>query len=183
MKRELLITFVLTIICIATYGQLTLKQVKFHSWFGAEQNSNPEKSYCLLGTNFFRTPQAQNTDSLILAWSNQHANAQVIPVFESGPTFTDKPNSRLIYCWVMDGLDTLNLALVRHGCVPGSTMQRPKTWDEMDSKYKELLADNKRGFEKVYIENGVYFMFIDRVLKAEKEASRKRLGIWKEKKD
>jgi len=132
MKKELTIILGLTVYCKSTYGQTAVKGFKFDSWFGYELNSKSETAYCLLGTGFFRAPRTKNIDSLISAWTNQHPDALVIPVYTSGPTITDSKESKMVYSWVVDKTDTLNIILVRLGCIPGGTMQRPEIWDEMN---------------------------------------------------
>src|SRR5688500_4555413 len=153
MKRECIILIGLISYCLTSYGQLTVKDFKFDSWFGYELNSKTETVYCLLGAGFFRAPRAENTDSLISAWTKQHPDAFVIPVSTSGPTMTDSKESKMIYAWVVDKSDTLNIILVRHGCIPGGTMQRSETWDEMDKEKRKLWHDNKKPKETVHVDS------------------------------
>jgi len=134
MKKDWITFLGLMICCMPTYGQLLLKDFRFDSWFGYELKSDSENTYCLLGTGFLRSPKAKNTDSLITRWNQLHPDAKVLPVYTGGPIFTNLPNSKLIYCWVVDKLDTLNIDLVRQGCVPGETMQRPPTRREMSCR-------------------------------------------------
>jgi hypothetical protein len=183
MKKELTILLGLIICNLATYGQLKLKEFKFDSWFGYELNSKTETAYCLLGSGFFRTPSSDNTDSLISAWTNQHPNALVIPVYTSGPVMTDSKESKMIYSWLVDKSDTLNITLVRLGCIPGGTMQRRETWNEMNMEKRELWYDNKKPSETVHVDNKIYMDFLDKVRMAEAEARKNRRGIWAEKKE
>ena len=183
MKKNWIKIIGLIICCTPIYGQSTLKDFKFDTWFGYELKSKSENSYCLLGTGFFRAPSSDNTDSLISNWTRQHPNAKVIPVYAFGPIMADSPNSKQIYCWVVDNSDTLNIILVRQGCIPGGTMQRPQTWDEMDKKQRELWYDNKKPIEQVHVDSKSYGDFLDNVLTAEKEAQEKKLGIWAQKKE
>jgi len=183
MKKELTIIFGLILVSISSFGQWTVKDFKFESWFGGELNSKTETIYCLLGTGFFRAPRADNTDSLISTWTKQHPDALVIPVYTSGPTMSDSKESRMIYSWVVDKSDTLNILLVRQGCIPGGTLQRPQTWDEMDKETRKLWHDNKKPKEQVHVDDKVYKDFLDRVAKAETEARKKKLGIWADNKE
>lgn len=183
MKRECIIILGLITYSVTSYGQLTVKEFKFDSWFGYELNSKAETVYCLLGTGFFRAARAENTDSLISAWTNQHPDAFIIPVYTSGPTRTDSKESKMIYSWMVDKSDTLNITLVRHGCIPGGTMQRPETWDEMDKEKRKLWHDNKKPNETVHVDSKVYKDFLDKVAKAETEARNKKVGIWTEKEE
>jgi len=177
-------TFFLTILLLSSwssFGQLKLEKVNFKSWFGSEANSKSESVYCLLGNGFLRTESAPNTDSLIQSWTTQHPSADIIPVFMHGPVFTAQPNSKLVYCWVVDGSDTLNVDLVRLGCIPGSTMLRPKTWDEMDDKQRQESYSNKKPAQEMFVEKDVFMTFISKVKKAEGEARRRKIGIWVDK--
>lgn len=183
MKKKCSILLGLISCCIASYGQLTVKEFKFDSWFGYDLNSKSETVYCLLGTGFFRAPSTENTDSLISAWTNQHPDALVIPVYTSGPTMTDSKETKMIYSWVVDKSDTLNIILVRLGCIPGGTMQRPETWDEMDKEKRKLWHDNKKPKETVHVDSKAYNAFLDKVAKAETQARNNKLGIWTENKD
>ena len=183
MKKECSILLGLISYCITSYGQLSVKEFKFDSWFGYELNSKSETVYCLLGTGFFRAPRTENTDSLISAWTNQHPDALVIPVYTSGPTMTDSKESKMIYAWVVDKSDTLNIILVRLGCIPGGTMQRSETWDEMDKEKRKLWHDNKKPNETVHVDSKAYKDFLDKVAKAEIQARNNKLGIWTEKKE
>src|SRR5690606_20463855 len=119
MRKAFIIIFGLVIYCLPVYGQLAVKELKFDGWFGYKKDTKGEVMYSLLGTGFFRTPRANNTDSLISNWIGQHPSAIVIPVYTSGPTMTDSPESKMIYSWIVDKSDTLNIILIRHGCVPG----------------------------------------------------------------
>jgi hypothetical protein len=183
MKKEWIKIIGLIICCTPTYGQLVLKNFKFDSWFGYELNNKSENTYCLLGTGFFRAPSSDSTDSLISNWTREHPNAEVIPIYTSGPVMTDSPNSKQIYCWIVDNSDTLNIILVRLGCIPGGTMQRPKTWDEMNKEERKLWHDNNKPNEQVHVDSESYSSFLDKVLKAEREAQEKKLGIWAQKRE
>ncbi len=178
-KRTIIIALVLS--NFTSLGQLKLDKIKFKSWFGVEVNGDPETLYCLLGNGFARTTSASNTDSLINVWTTRHPTADVIPVFMFGPILTSRPHSRQIYCWVIDGLDTLNIYLVKNGCIPGSTMLRPKTWDEMDGKQKEEEYDNKAPMQEMYVDKDAFRTFIAKVKEAEGEARKMRIGIWVDK--
>lgn len=183
MRKGCTILLGLIVYCLTSYGQLTVKEFAFDSWFGYELNGKTQTVHSLLGTGFFRAPRAENTDSLISAWTKEHPDAFVIPVYTSGPTMTGSKESKMIYSWVVDKYDTLNILLVRNGCIPGGTMQRPETWDEMDKEERKLWHDNKKPKEIVHVDSKVYKDFLDEVAKAETEARNNKLGIWADKKE
>jgi hypothetical protein len=169
---------------ISCFGQsktdkLRLIDFNFKSIFGY-QKSDSSNIYCLLGQGFFRTPSSDNSDSMINDWILNHKNAQIIPISSFGPTMTDQPNSRMIYCWIINSIDTLNITLIRQGCFPGGTMQRPQTWNEMEKWEKELYKDTDKPNVQVYISDKEYESFIKRIMAAEKYAKKNKLGIWNE---
>jgi hypothetical protein len=157
----------------------SLKEIRFESIFGYDK-SDSSNMFCILGQGFFRTPRSDNSDSIIDCWLQNHQEALVIPISSIGPTVTDDPNSKMTYCWLIDGIDTLNIFLVRQGCFPGGTMQRPKTWKELEKWEKELYNGTNKPDVKVYISEYIYKAFINQVIDAEKHAKLNKFGIWKE---
>tara|TARA_B100001173_G_scaffold293712_1_gene287006 strand:+ start:482 stop:1015 length:534 start_codon:yes stop_codon:yes gene_type:complete len=157
---------------------LKIKDFDFKSWFGYKKNTKTDHNHSLLGTGFFRTPRADNIDTLISTWIEEHPNAIVIPVYTFGPTMTADPNSKQTYCWVVDNSDTLNLFLVKNGAVPGGTMQRPKTWKEMSRKEKEFYDD--RPDEEVHVSDHEYDEYIEKVKIADEFARENKLGIYED---
>ena len=154
-----------------------LKGFKFTGYFG-QKIGDKNTCYCLLGQGFFRSPHSSNSDSLLESWLTSHPNAIVVKV--STLTSYEKSNepNNLIYCWVIEGNETLNNYLVREGCYPGSTMQRPKTWDEMSNEEKELYDNTDKSKVTVHIDKKVYDYFIEKIKSAEKYAKDNKLGIW-----
>ncbi len=155
---------------------LNIQDFEFDGWFGYKNNSKTDHNFSLLGTGFFRTPRADNIDTLISTWIDQHPSAVVIPVYTFGPTMTADPNSKQTYCWVVDKSDTLNLFLVRNGAVPGGTMQRPKTWKEMSRDEKKFYDD--RPDEEVHVTDQEYEDFIEKLKIADEFAREDKLGIY-----
>lgn len=88
------------------------------------------------------------------------------------------PNLNLTYCWIIDNADTLNNYLIRKGCYPGGTMQRPQTWDEMSRKEKEFYKDTEKPQVIVHIDKKTYDNFIEQIKAAETYAQNNKLGIW-----
>lgn len=157
--------------------KLYLKDFKFNSYFGY-QNGDKNTSYCLLGQGFFRTPRSTNSDSLLNGWLAKHPDAIVVKVSSMATPEKSNPNLNLTYCWIIDNTDTLNNYLIRQGCYPGGTMQRPQTWKEMSSKEKELYEDTDKPKVTVHIDKKTYASFIEQIKSAEIYARGNRLGIW-----
>jgi len=127
--------------------------------------------YCLLGSGYFRTPRSDNADSLVMDWLIKHPNADVIPV----STLSSYPGSKMTYCWLVDGKDTLNNYLVRNGCFPGGTMLGPKK----SNGGKETLELDFN--VTVHIDGTSYNKFLDQIRAAEDYAKTNKLGIWNNK--
>jgi hypothetical protein len=173
----------ITSFCVAQVDknkELRLAEFKFESIFGST-NAEPKSTYCLLGTGFFRTPRSEDSDILLLNWIRKHPKASVIPVSSFGSVEIDEPDSKMVYCWIVDQNDTLNNYLVKNGCFPGGTMMRPKTWDEMEKREKEFYEDsNEKPDVRVFVNKDIYDKFIEQIKSAELYASKNKLGIWKE---
>ncbi len=181
LKTFLTLFIFLTINCCfgkETKDNLKLSNFKFESIFGMN-NKEPNNAYCLLGSGYFRTPRSNNSDSLINDWLLRHPNSNIVLVSSSGPVEVDEPDSKMVYCWVIDGKDTLNNYLIRNGCFPGGTMVRPKTWSEMEKWEKELYDDtDEKPNINVFVDKKVYDDFIEQIISAELFARHNKLGIW-----
>lgn len=139
---------------------LKLTDFKFESIFGTT-DLEPDNTYCLLGTGFFRAHSSNDSDSLINDWIRNHSNAKVVAVSSFGPVETENPDSRMIYCWVIEKQDTLNNYLIKNGCFPGGTMMKPD--------------ESKRSVSK-----RDYKSFIEQIKAAELYAREQKIRIWKE---
>ncbi len=160
---------------------------EFKSIFGSKKEdknidsitnfSQVENMFCLLGQGFFKTPRSENSDELLKKWLTEHPNAKVIPisVLKSKPVIT--------YCWIIDGTENLNIYLVKNGCFPGGTMQRPRTWKEMSREEKKIYRGIEKPNVKVLIEDNSYEKFIQKLKLAELYAKENKLGIWNEKQE
>lgn len=155
-------------------NKLRITDFRFQSIFGTKKDG-ANTIYCLLGSGFFRTPRSENADAVIAEWLLNHSDAFIIPV----SSFKSGKNENMIYCWIVQGTDTLNNYLIRNGCFPGGTMVRPKTWEEMESRERELFTDaNEKPDVKVFIDQKVYELFIEQVKSAELYAREHKLGTW-----
>jgi len=178
MKRMiyiLVIVFVLSAVgCQAKADNLKISDIAFEFIFG-KNPKEPNNIYCLLGKGFFRAPSAENTDSLISDWIENHPNATIVPV-----SSINNPEFKIIYCWVIAKNDNLNIYLVKNGCFSSGTMERPETWDEMEEWEKELYSDiYEKPDVEIYVSDKTYNDFIEEVKKAEIYAQDNEFGIWK----
>ncbi len=93
----------------------------------------------------------------------------------------DYPDSKMTYCWLVDGKDTINNYLIKNGCFPGGTMMRPETYDEMTKEMKDIYTDMPKPNIIVHVDKKAYENFIEQIKVAETFAEQHRLGIWKKK--
>lgn len=165
--------------CSQTNAQteLTIKDVKFDGIFGSNELDSTSV-YCLLGMGYFRAPSSDNIDSVIATWIDEHPNAIVKPIYSSGPALTSEPDSRMTYCWVIDGTENLNLWLAEQGCTHGMNFQYPT------KKVKKQLGmtgkDFKPQFEKVHVNKKEYEEFIELAQLATNIAFENKRGVWKD---
>jgi hypothetical protein len=174
--------FVLVLFQISCFSQnlpesLNLEAVRFTSIFGFDKNDNSMR-FCLIGHGV-RTQFSDDTDSLISEWLLNHKSARIIPVSYFRDNRIDNPYSNMTYCWIMDNIDTLNLFLIRQGCIPGEAMQRYKRWKEMEKREKEFYRGLDKPKVRVFINKTDYKKFMDRIIVAEADAKLNKLGIWK----
>ena len=181
-KSTLVKLLVLLILCSCNRDgakeQRTLSDFRFESIFG-QTSREPKSTFCILGSGFFRAPRSANSDSMITEWMKYHPNAAVVPVSSFGPVDLKNKESKLTYCWVIDGKDTLNNYLVRRGCFPGGTMERPKTWDEMNQKQRESYSNmGDKPNIQVHVDKKSYDAFMEQIKAADLYAQQNKLGIW-----
>ncbi len=183
MKQTVYLTTLLILIfttCCRSQSKQTefpVRNFEFESIFGYKIGKDKNDVYCLLGQGFFRTPRSDNSDELLSNWLTEHPNAKLISVS------TLQSESNMTYCWIVDGTENLNIYLVKNGCYPGGTMQRPKTWREMNRKEKKIYRGIEKPNVKVLIDDSSYDKFIEELKSAELYAQENELGIWNEKKE
>lgn len=153
----------------------SINELVFSSVFSNRKNDSLH-TYCVLGAGYFRTPTSKNADSILNDWLVKHPNAIVVPVSTHGPVLIKQSDSKMTFCWIIDKGDTLNNYLIRTGCYPGGTMERPKTREEMTSEDKRYLQG---GFKvDVHVDKAAYERFIGQIKSAESFAIEHHLGIW-----
>ena len=157
---------------------INISEFNFDSYLGYNlKDSNA--IYSLLGLGFFQTPKSIDADSLIKIWIDKHPRSVVLPVCTINASGKNRVvNKNLIYCWIVDKSDTINVFLIRNGCFPASTLQRPKTWEEMSREEKSLYPVEEKPDITVHIDKEVYKTFLKQIYSAEKYAKENKLGIW-----
>jgi hypothetical protein len=117
--------------------------------------------FCLMAHGYFRS-ETTNMQAVVDAWLKTHPKAVVVTVVSGGPVYTDFPNSKQAFVWVVQGSDSLNAELVRKGCLaPETQMLNPH--------------------EQPQVPKVDYDAFVRKVTEAAAQAKAHKAGIWREK--
>jgi hypothetical protein len=162
---------------VATYGQennLKLADFKHRSiWIYKSEKS--QTTYCMTGVGFQMADPPAKTDSIIDSWISKHPNSKMLPIYSM-----KNKSSSIVYCWVIDSGDTLNLYLVKNGVFPEHEMHRIQTWDELSDMQKTYNEPKKEHDKKmkVLIDSISYSTFLTQLKIAQAYARQNKLGIW-----
>jgi hypothetical protein len=133
-------------------------EIVWRGHFGGRK-VEPHNIYCLMTQGSFLADTSRDWEDLIKNWLAEHTKADVRVVYVLSPALTDFPDSKMKSVWVVDGDDFLNLYLVRKGGCSAQTM---------------LL---NRG-DKTSLAQAEYESFVKKVVDAENQAKKEKLGIW-----
>ena len=138
---------------------LSASQITWKEHFGTS-GADTNTLFSLMAHGYFRA-ESTNVQPVMIAWLKDHPNAVVISVSSGGPLMTKPPSSKLVFVWVMQGSDSLNVKLVRQGCfLPDTQILNPG--------------------EKLEVSQKDYQTFVQRVVEAGKQAKKEKVGIWSE---
>jgi hypothetical protein len=136
---------------------LVASQVTWQEHFGSS-TADTNTLFSLMAHGYFRA-ESTSVQRVVDTWLKDHPKAVVISVSTGGPVMTRFPSSRLTYVWVVQGSDSLNVELVRRGCIAPET---------------QILNPD----EKPEVSQKDYELFIKRVAKAREIAKEHKIGIW-----
>lgn len=150
--------------------------------------------YCLLGNGVFRTISSNEEKSFIHKWLLGHPKAQAVPVSVIAEGSKAEP---LVYIWIVDGSENLNLLLVRKGVFPGNVMMDVMQSDNVSksSPEKEQIEDDDADADQLtpnvpdvkenpprrLISDDRYNAFLKELDKEEAIAKAEKSGIWSDK--
>lgn len=131
------------------------------------QKNDTLHTWCILGMDFVKPHASDNAQKTVANWIATHKNATVIPVCSFGPPANmDVTKKLFIFCWIVDGKDTLNNYLVRNGCFPGGVMFAYDQWEERNKTMKGPLPEihkyvSKKSYEdyKLQIANNERYAY------------------------
>ena len=147
-------------------------EISWQHHLGQDPN-NPAIQYSLVSTGFFRAELSGDFVPIMTTWLKEHPEAHMVPVITRGPMNDHIPNSKMIFVWVVDGDDILNVYLVRHGCVGAAQM-----FSFSDEKLRQLKNELQLPEDKLQVTQTEYDKVKKRLISAEKLAMAERLGIW-----
>jgi hypothetical protein len=137
---------------------LTASQMTLKEHFGSS-TADTNTLFSLMAHGYFRA-ESTNVQGVVDIWLKDHPKAVVIRLSTFGPVMTRLPLSRFAYVWVVQDSDSLNLELVRRGCLaPETQMLNPD--------------------EKPDVSQKQYEAFVQRVTKAGESAKEEKIGIWR----
>ena len=158
-----------------THGPVSGLHIRWDGIMGEDKNT-PDETYCLMGSGFITASTSSSINKLISTWRAKHPQAKEVRVSSYGPVARDRPNSLITYIWVVDGQTTLNEYLVRQGACPGGTMQIPD-YDDISTRVNRV---EKLPFHfKNLVSPRQYERLMRKMAKAESQAQKEKLGIWK----
>ena len=141
---------------IAGPEQIKASDMQWKEHFGSS-SAEPHTTFCLMARGFFRSP-TKNVQSFTEAWLKKHPKAKLIRVC-SMPASTKDPQALLTFVWVVDGERSLNLELVRQGCLHPAT---------------QTIGEE----QKLDVPQADYDAFTKKLTPAAEYAREHRLGLW-----
>lgn len=166
------------------------KEMTFQDIF-ASRHGDP-REYILVGGGWLRTIRYGDPRQFISDWLAAHPSATIKPISRMFMTNTrSKRTSETVYIWVEDGMQSLNVDLIRAGVFPGGVM-----FDMVDNRkgLDELLKDPKLADARAQIEmeraeapqdraerlvpDDDYKTCMHRIEVAETQAREEKVGIW-----
>jgi hypothetical protein len=156
----IMVAFSLAPVSMTAAEPLVASHVTWKEHFGSSR-SDTNTLFSLIAHGYFRA-ESTNVQNFVDEWLKIHPKAIVISVSTGGPLMTKRPSSRLAYVWVAQGTNTLNVELVRQGCLAPET---------------QLLNPD----EKPEVPQNEYDAFVQRITRAGESAKHEKLGIWRNK--
>jgi hypothetical protein len=157
----------------------------------ASKAGNPA-TYVLLGNGYLRTLSARNENEFINHWLAVHPHATATPISTCNAARAGIPPKRIVYVWIEDGAESLNVALVEEGIFAGGVMldmvesqlrlleevRDPKLADTRAQIEKEIAAQSVSDRVKRLISDADYAERRKRIEAAEAKARDGKKGIW-----
>ena len=172
MKRILLAVCLSSVAFMQSAEGITANEIRWRNASG-EARDKSDTQYSLLSVGFLHPELSSDFDALMAAWLKEHPAAEIVPVIIRRPFFENRPNSEFIVVWVVDRGDNLNVYLVSHGCVAAAQM-----FLSSDKELEPLRQKLSFPKDRLNVSPKKYDEIKKSLIRAEKLAKEKRLGIW-----
>jgi hypothetical protein len=157
----------------------------------ASKAGNPG-TYVLLGSGYLRTLSTPNENEFINHWLEVHPHAMATPISTCSGARAGTPPKRIVYVWIEDGAESLNVALIEEGIFVGGVMvdmvesqhrlleemRDPKLAGTREQLEKEIAAQPESDRVKRLISDADYAERRKRIEAAEAKARNGKKGIW-----
>jgi hypothetical protein len=191
MSRLPLLFLLIASIASSAEGSFSVRELTIDGIYATRAGDTAR--YCLLGANtcLLKLPHNSWTaDSWIDRWLTAHPNARVTPISEqNGAVFPQAPEAtQVVYIWIEDGTDSLNVSLIREGRYAATAMidmvesaQRTLGGTDADPRQQpeqeraQVPAENR---PHRLITDSDYAAKMQLVEQAERDARRDKNGLW-----
>jgi hypothetical protein len=136
-------------------NELHISDFEFKSIVSNYKGDKSQGVYCILGKINYNLKHSDNFIELLKEWIKNHPNSKVIPVTSMNVPDANNPNSKLVYCWIIDGNENLNTYLVKNGCVEGKSMNRLRTWEQMN---KEKSTTDRKDLKLKFLSKTIFIL-------------------------
>jgi hypothetical protein len=179
-----LVTIGALLFCAQSVGQTSFPQTELsfqpnNSGF-AVRSGNSRDVYSLLGIGQIKGLRSKNFDALVARWLAAHPKAIVKDVCSVRMNL--KHDGEMVFIWIADGDENLNVYLVSEGAVPAALMHDFVEVDEsISAEHRQELAKIPNGLgppPKRLIPAGAYSAFTRRVDAVGEQAQATKKGIW-----
>lgn len=179
------------LLCLPGHAQSAFqaRELAFRDIFA--HRTGEQTVYCLLGNGFFMAPRSSDVKSLVNAWLTSHPEAQAIPVSIIG----EGSKRPMIYIWLIDKGESLNLHLVKSGAFPADVMLDAVHFSDMSkgsAQQKSIQAGidayrranptapppQKEGAPRRLQPDAAYASFLKQLADADRFARSQHLGVW-----
>jgi endonuclease YncB( thermonuclease family) len=141
---------------------------------------------------YLRTLSAHSENEFINHWLEVHPHATATPIPTCNAARAGTPPKRVVYVWLEDGAESLNVALVEEGIFAGGVMldmvesqhrlleemREPKLAGARKQIEKEIAAQSESDRVKRLITDADYADRRKRIEAAEAKARNGEKGIW-----
>ena len=158
---------------------IPVSELEFKGFYANRENADKRISYWIFGFNGLHGGNERNLP-LIDEWLDKHPDAVYKPVSYAKSSNKGSENSEMLYGWVIDGKENMNLFLVEQGGCKSNVMLKMIVYDEMPEDEKKKYSWLTEKDMRTLIPDQEYQKFLKKLYRAERKAQKKKLGLWAE---